>query len=150
MRFSWTGLLLAPLAAPLAFAAAMAASAPGGRPLPFFLALLAAGCAVSYGATVGLFLPTLYLLSARWPLTGWRVCPIGGALGAVAFVPLAWMAWRSSGPDSGPPAEGFVTFFLRWAADPLAAIFPAAGLVTAAAYWWLGTRRRRRAARAAR
>jgi hypothetical protein len=65
-------------------------------------------------------------------------------LGAAAFVPLTWMEWKSSGPDSGPPTEGFPEFFVRWGADPLTALFPLAGLITAGLYWWLGTRRRGR------
>jgi hypothetical protein len=60
------------------------------------------------------------------------------------FVPLTWMDWKSSGTDSGPPTESFFTFFVRWTADPLTAIYPLAGLITAALYWWLGTRRRGR------
>jgi hypothetical protein len=67
---------------------------------------------------------------------------LGLVLGAVVFVPLTLMDWTSSGPDSGPPTESFWTFFLRWVADPMTAIFPLAGLVTAGLYWWLGTRRR--------
>jgi hypothetical protein len=62
--------------------------------------------------------------------------------GAVVFVPLTLLEWKSSGPDSGPPTESFRVFFLRWAADPMTAIYPAAGLVTAGLYWWLGTWRR--------
>ena len=41
------------------------------------------------------------------------------------------MAWKSSGPDSGPPTENILVFFVRWAADPFTAIFPLAGLMTA-------------------
>jgi hypothetical protein len=37
-----------------------------------------------------------------------------------------------------------LTFFVRWTADPLTAIFPLAGLITAALYWWLATWRRGR------
>jgi hypothetical protein len=48
------------------------------------------------------------------------------------------MMWKSSGPDSGPPTESFFTFFVRFSADPLTAVFPLAGLLTAALYWWLG------------
>lgn len=144
MRFSWSGLILAPLPAPLAFAAAMAVASPGDRPLLFFLVLTAAGCVVSYGTTIVLFLPSLYLLSARRPATGFTVCLLGLVLGAAAFMALAVPAWLSSGPDSGPPAEGLLAFLLRWAADPVAAMFPGAGLVTAALYWRLGARRRSR------
>jgi hypothetical protein len=41
------------------------------------------------------------------------------------------MEWKSSGPDSGPPSENFLVFFARWAADPLTAIYPVAGPLTA-------------------
>lgn len=144
MRFSWTGLILAPLLAPLAFSAAMVAAFDGNRPLMFFLVLMVPGCVVSYGTMVVAFLPSLYLLSAWRPLTGARVCLLGAALGAAAYVPLTWLAWKSSGPDSGPPEESYFVFLVRWAADPLAAVYPVAGLVTAALYWWLGTLRHRR------
>jgi hypothetical protein len=39
--------------------------------------------------------------------------------------------------SDGPPM-----FMLRFGTDPTTAIFPIAGLVTAALYWWLATRRR--------
>jgi len=143
MRFSWAGLILAPLLAPLLFVAAVLGP-PQDRSWPLaFLVFMVPGCIVSYGATVFLFLPSLYLLSGRWKPTGLRACLLGLVLGAAVAVPLTWMAWKSSGPDSGPPVEGFLTFALRWAADPMMAIFPAAGLVTAGLYWWLGTRRHR-------
>ncbi len=45
------------------------------------------------------------------------------------------MDWTSSGPNSGPPIESFLTFFLRWAADPMNVIYPLAGLVMAGLYW---------------
>jgi hypothetical protein len=85
-----------------------------------FLILLVPSWVVSYGTTIFLF-----------PLQG-----------AVVFVPLTLLEWKSSGPDSGPPTESFWVFFLRWAADPMTAIYPMAGLVTAELYWWLGTLRR--------
>ncbi len=77
-------------------------------------------------------------------MTGFKVCLLGLVLGAAVFVPLTWMEWTSSGPDSGPPTESFLVFFVRSAADPFAAISPLAGLITAGLYWWLGTWRRGR------
>jgi hypothetical protein len=73
-----------------------------------------------------------------------KVCLIGLVLGTLVFVPLTLLEWKSSGPDSGPPTESFLTFFLRWAADPLTAMYPLAGLVTSGLYWWLATWRRGR------
>jgi len=143
MRFTWTGLILAPLPLPVLFSAVLAVL-EGDRPLFGFLVLLVPGCVVSYGTTIFLFLPCLFLLSMWRPLTGFRVCLLGLLLGAAVFVPLTLMMWKGSGPDSGPPTESFLTFFVRWSADPLTAIFPLAGLITAGLYWWLGTRRRGR------
>src|SRR5476649_416976 len=131
MRFSWTGLILAPLLVPVIFSAAMLSSLPGNSPPLNFLFLMVPGCFVSYGTTIFLFLPSLYLLSAWRPMTAFKVCLLGLVLGALVIVPLTWMEWKSSGPDSGPPTESFVAFFLRWAADPTTAMFPAAGLATA-------------------
>jgi hypothetical protein len=102
-------------------------------------------CLISYGTTIVLFLPALFVLSLLRPVTGWMACLLGIVLGAAMIVPVTVMAWASSGPDSGPPAESFLTFFVRWAADPFMLVFPAAGLATAALYWWHGTRSQPRA-----
>ena len=142
MRFSWTGLILAPLLVPLILSAALLSFFQGDRPVLLFLILLVPSCVVSYGTTIFLFLPSLFLLSVWRPMTGLKACLLGLVLGAVVFVPLTLLEWKSSGPDSGPPTESFWVFFLRWAADPMTAICPLAGLVTAGLYWWLGAWRR--------
>ena len=144
MRFTWTGLILAPLLVPVLFSAAFVSLSGGDRPVLRFLILLVPGCIVSYGVTIVLFLPCLFLFSLWRPMTGFKVCLLGLVLGAAVFVPLTWIEWKSSGPDSGPPTESFLAFFVRWAADPLTAIYPLAGLITAGLYWWLGTWRRGR------
>jgi hypothetical protein len=144
MRFSWTGLILAPLLVPVIFSVAVLGFLHGNIPLLMFLILMVLSCFVSYGATIFLFLPSLYLLSAWRPMSAYKVCLLGLVLGAVVIVPLTLMEWKGSGPDSGPPTESFVVFFLRWATDPMMALCPLAGLVTAALYWWLGTWRTRR------
>jgi hypothetical protein len=144
MRFTWTGLILAPLLVPVIFSVAFLSMSQADRPVLVFLLLLVPGCIVSYGATIFLFLPCLFLLSLLRPMTGFKVCLLGLVLGAAVFVPLTWMDWKSSGTDSGPPTETFLAFSVRWAADPFNAIYPLAGLITAALYWWLGTRRRGR------
>jgi hypothetical protein len=144
MQFSWTGLILAPLLVPLMFSAAMLSSLQGSSPVLLFLLMMVPSCVVSYGTMIFLFLPSLFLLSLRRPITGFNVCLLGLVLGAVVFVLQTWTEWKSSGPDSGPPTESFVVFFVRWAADPMAAMYPPAGLVTAGLYWWLGTWRRGR------
>jgi hypothetical protein len=55
------------------------------------------------------------------------------------FVSLTLIAWASRGPDL--PIKNYFVFFLLWAADPVTALFPLAGLITAGLYWWLGKRR---------
>ena len=143
MRFSWTGVILAPLLVPVLFTVTLWALQDGWS-VPMFLFLAVPACIVSYGTTIFLFLPCLYLLSLQRPLTGLKVCLLGLALGAAVIVPLTLMLWKGSGPDSGPPEESFFTFFVRWVDDPLMAVFPVAGLITAGFYWWLGTWRQRR------
>jgi hypothetical protein len=142
MRFSWTGLILAPLLVPLIFCAVMSPLLTNGSVALTFLILLIPSCVVSYGTTIFLFLPALLLLSSWRPMTGLRTCLLGLVLGAAVYVPLTLLLWKGSGPDSGPPTESFWVFFLRWAADPTTALYPIAGLVTAGLYWWLGTWRR--------
>ena len=144
MRFSWTGLILAPLLVPVIFSATMIILAEGNSLLAF-LTMLVAGCIVSLGTTIFLFLPCLFLLSLTQQMTGLKVCLLGLVLGALVFVLLTLIAWGGSGPDSGPPIENFFVFFLRWAADPITALFPLAGLITAGLYWWLGKRKTGRA-----
>jgi hypothetical protein len=144
MRFSWTGLILAPLLVPTIFSVAMQDFLGSSNVMLSFLFLMISSCIISYGATIFLFRPSLYLLSLWRLITGLKVCLLGLVLGMLAFVPLTLMMWKGRGPDSGPPTESFLTFLVRWAADPLTAIFPLAGLITAALYWWLATRRRAR------
>jgi hypothetical protein len=139
MRFSWRGLILAPLLAPAIFSGLMAVGFDNNNPVLAFLFMMFLGCIVSYGSTIFLLLPSLYLLSLWRPLTGLNVCLLGFVLGAAAFVPITLMEWKASGPDSGPPTENPLVFLLRFAADPTTVIYPLAGLVTAGLYWWLAT-----------
>src|SRR5664279_6354205 len=133
MRFSWTGLILAPLL-PAMFSAALMGIFQADRPVLAFLILLIPGCIVSYGTTIFLYLPCLFLLSLWRPMTGFKVCLLGVVLGAAVVVPLTWMDWKSSGADSGPQTKSFLDFFVRWVADPFMAIYPLAGLITAGLY----------------
>lgn len=140
MRFSWTALILAPLLVPAVYSGAMV-GLMDSRSAMVFLILMIVGCIISYGTTIFLFLPSLYLLSRWRPMTGLTVCLLGLVLGMLVIVPMTAMEWKASGPDSGPPTENFLTFFVRFAADPFSAIFPVAGLMTSGFYWWLATRR---------
>jgi hypothetical protein len=139
MRFSWTGLIIAPLLAPIIFCALVASLSEANRPVLAFLFLMVPSCVVSYGTVIFLFLPSLYLLSLFRPMTWLTVCLLGLALGAAVFVPLTLIEWKASGPDSGPPTESFLSFFLRWGADPFTLIYPLAGLITSGFYWALVT-----------
>ena len=94
MRFSWTGLILAPLLVPLMFSAALLGLLEGEWPVLLFLLLLVPACIVSYGTTIFLFLPCLFLLSLWRPMTSFKVCLLGLVLGSAVFVPLTWMAWK--------------------------------------------------------
>jgi hypothetical protein len=142
MQFSWRGLILAPLLVPAIFSGLMAAASDNNNPVLAFLFVMALGCIISYGSTIFLLLPSMYLLSLRRPLTGLNVCGLGLVLGAAVFVPITLIEWKASGPDSGPPTENPLAFMLRFGADPTTAIYPVAGLVTAGLYRWLATRRR--------
>jgi hypothetical protein len=141
MHFSWRALLLAPLPVPLIGSVVMAPLLNGEGPvvLPFLILLIPA-CLISYGTTIFMFLPALFVLSRLRPVTGWMACLLGFLLGAAMIAPVTLFAWKGSGPDSGPPTENFLPFFMHWALDPFMLIFPMAGLVTAALYWWHGTR----------
>lgn len=138
MRFSWSGVVLAPLLLPLLcglFAVVIAFSPHG--PLASFLFLFIPAGVVSYGTMIFLFLPSLYALAKLVPLTFVRVCLIGAVLGAMWTVPLMWAAWLSSGPDSGPPEDTFWRFLVQWVLDPgivLFALFPLSGAITTALY----------------
>jgi hypothetical protein len=55
------------------------------------------------------------------------------------FVSLTLIAWGHRDPDL--PIKNFFVYFRLWAAGPVTALFPLAGLITAALYWWLGKRR---------
>ena len=143
MRFSWTGLFLAPLLVPLIACTVMAPLLRGEGPVILtFTILLIPACVISYGTTLFLFLPALFLLSRLVAVTRWMACLLGLLIGAAVFVPVTMLAWATSGPDSGPPAENFGVFLVRWATEPFMLFYPLGGLVTAALYWWLRTRRR--------
>jgi len=140
---SWIGLILAPLLVPVTFSAALLIYL-GEWQVVSFLFLVVPALVISYGTTIFLFLPCLFVLSLFRPVTAFWACLLGLLLGALVFVPLTLLAWKGSGPDSGPPTENFLIFFARSAADPVAVLFPLGGLITAGLYWSLGTWRRAR------
>ena len=116
---------------------------PGLAIIGAFLLLLVAACVISYGATLILFLPLLFLLSLVTSVTRWMVWLLGLVLGAAVFLPVARLAWATGGPNSGPMNEDFWDFFAGWLTEPFMLFYPLGGLVTAALYWWFGTRQLR-------
>ena len=137
MRFTWVGLILAPLPVPVAFTAIMVPQDQWWTSACLLMLIL--GCFVGYGTTILVFLPCLYLLSQWRPLTGFMVCLLGLALGAAAFVPVIALLWIGGSLDPTIPPESVSSFLLGLAPEPITWTFPLAGLITAGLYWWLGT-----------
>ena len=87
MRFSWTGLLLAPLVVPALFSVALMSFSSVGHAVLSFLIALILGAIISYGTTVLLFLPSLFVVSRCRPMTGLSVCVLGMVLGLAVYLP---------------------------------------------------------------
>src|SRR4051812_47724651 len=122
MRFSWKGILLAPLLAATVVSAAFVNDLYNVPPMRSFFILLIPACVISYSTTVVVFLPALFVISKWLPLTTATVCFLGFVLGAVAYVPVIWLAWETSGPDLGPPLVSLTTYLLRWYIEPQTAV----------------------------
>lgn len=140
MRFSWKALFLAPLAIPALYSVAFEVANPGRSPILAVLLLGILGAAVSYGATVFLLLPALFVLSRFRPLTAFLTGLAGFVLGGVAWVPVTWQAYCASGVDSGPPEGTFAQYLWRQGLGIDFWAFLLAGFVTAVVYWFLSTR----------
>jgi hypothetical protein len=141
MQFSWRGVLIAPAVVPTIVGIAAAILLGGGSLVLFLLSFVIASL-VSYSVTIFVFLPCLYVLSRVRIVTGIMTSLLGLALGMTAYIPWTLIEWKSSGPDSGPPTESYLSFLLRWDFDPLTLVFLPAGLITASLYWWIGGRNR--------
>jgi hypothetical protein len=141
MLFSWRGLLIAPAVVPGIFSIAVAGLLGRGSIVLLLVSFIIASI-ISYAITLLVFLPSLYVLSRIHNMTGITTSILGLLLGMTAYIPWTWIEWQSSGGDSGPPTESYLSFLLRWDFDPLTLIFLPAGLVTAAIYWRLGNRQR--------
>ena len=76
MRFSWKALLLAPLPVPLVYSLAFVILSPMSKhPIPGFLFCFVLGSIFSFGTTLFLFLPCVFLLLSGCPTVGY----LGGA-----------------------------------------------------------------------
>lgn len=136
-ELSWKGIVLPPLAVPLLFSAAIQISTPGQQPILAFLVIFALGSMVSYAATILLLLPSLFLVSRFIQLTALLTGLAGTVLGAVVNIPVAWLAYRSSGTNSGTPQGTFGEYLLRQPVGWKMLALPTAGLVTALLFWFL-------------
>ncbi len=125
---------------PCFLASAITASVPNNDAILSFLYFFIPGAVIAYAVTITLFLPALYVLS-RLTAVGVRlVCLLGTMLGGAVYLPVAWVSFRSSGPDSGPPEGTFPDYLLRNLDDPLTWAFPLGGLMTSAVYWYFARR----------
>jgi hypothetical protein len=132
--FSWFALLVAPLPALcLASTLMMPPSGTSGFSVGGFLLLAALGSPFAYAGTVALAV-CLHLLGKRMPVNRATSALCGLLLAAMELLPVLFLSWSSSGPDSGPPIELFPTYLARQWADPLCWVFVGAGLVTALVY----------------
>jgi hypothetical protein len=137
MNFSWKALILAPLPIPLIFGALFAISFPGRNPFASFLFFSALGSVLSYGTTMFLFLPCLFMVSTFTPLTASLTGVLGTALGVLVYVPVIWTSYKASGDDSGPPQITFGEYLRQHAFEWDFWAFLVGGLVTALLYWFL-------------
>jgi hypothetical protein len=139
MRFTWRAVVLAPLAAPMLFS--LAACGDAKSRVLGFLCFFLLGSFFSYGATMMLWLPSLFCLSLLTRLRFFKACLLGMFLGLVSYFPVAWVFWKSSGPDSGPPEITFVAYLARSLGEWSTWFFPVGGLITAIAWWMLSNQR---------
>ena len=144
MRFSWPALLLAPLPVPVLLSAAFVFLTPGRNQLWGFLFFAAVGAVFSYGGTVVLLLPCLFLLSRVTRLNALWAGALGALLGLAIYLPKEWISWHASGVDSGPPSDTFAQYLARNFFSLELPCFVGAGLVAALLYWWLAGLRPRR------
>lgn len=140
MKISWKALALAPLAAPFLFSAAITGSSGPKNWAWGFCFYFLLGSLLSYTTTIFLFVPGLFCLSSFTVPRPYKVCLLGTFLGIVIYFPVTWMMYQSSGPDSGPPQGTYLGFLARSMADPMACLFPVAGLITAITYCALAKR----------
>ena len=135
MPFSWKALLLAPLLVPSLTGVGLSLASAGNYLGGFLFCFVLCGV-LSYGATVCLLLPCLFLASCFTRLSAWRTTLLGLVLGLVVYFPVSWEMYVTSGIDSGPPSGTFAHYLWRnfWSDSWL---FAASGMFTALLYWLL-------------
>lgn len=150
MRRSFlTAVLVAPLVVPVICTGTFALyiwPGMGLKALPAILIVAGVLFFSTYGATIVIGAPIL-LLASRWMRVNALVVLAAGALAAaIAYLPLAWLDYQTSGNNSGPPDPISPLQFLHWAFAGAAVPFFAcifAGLITATAFYFLSGLRRK-------
>ena len=140
LRVSWSAVAIAPLPIALLYSLGLAIAMPGSNPLLSFLFLFALSSVVSYGATVFLLLPCLFVLSTVVRPSAYVTAAVGTGLGCSVYVAAAWIAYHGSGSNSGPPEGSFADYLQRQGLDWGFWAFVVAGLATATLYWILQNR----------
>ena len=138
MRFSWKALVIAPLAVPVLTGAVLALGVEQKAADAFFF-FTALTSVFSYAATAGLLAPAVFVAARFTRMTAWRTGLIGLGLGAILCVPICWIMYKSSGPDSGPPTETYAEWLMRWGVGwcwP----FIVGGAANGLLYGWLASR----------
>lgn len=137
MKLSWRGLILAPLPIPLVFSVLFEISTPGRSPILSFLFFFVLGCVLSYGITIFIFLPCLFLVSKLTLLTALLTSLVGTVIGFLVYFPINWQLYLSSGVDSGPPEGTFGNYLWKHGFEWDFWALLLAGLVTSFLYWYL-------------
>lgn len=117
---------------------------PGRNPFAAFLFFSALGTVLSYGITLFLFLPCLFVVSRFTPLTASLTGLLGTTFGLLVYAPIIWVSYRGSGDDSGPPQITFGEYLRQHAFEWDFWAFLVAGLITALLYWFLANQPARR------
>jgi len=140
MKFSWKALVVAPAVVPFIISTLMVIANHGKSLLASFAFLFVLSSMISYGTTIFVFLPCLYLLSKFTTLRYSWGCLLGIVIGVAILLPVDWVCYQTSGMDSGPPQSTFYEYLWRNWWDPVDWVFPVGGLVTALVYWFLVNR----------
>lgn len=124
----------APLPVPLVYSAIFTFGSGSGKPAGLFVFCFGFGLVVSALGTVALAI-TLWLMARAVQPPGRIVTGTTGTLlAAFGYVVFAWINYKSSGPDSGPPEGTFTAFLLRKEDWWVPVAFLLAGLVTSLLY----------------
>ncbi len=135
---------MAPLVLPVIFTGIFAVSLLRGMGLWTALPAIVIAAVVlfgsSYGATIVIGAPVVFLASRRMRVNALVVLAAGALAGAIAYLPLVWFMYQSSGNDSGPPDPITPVQFLHWAFADGAVFFLVCifvGLITATIFYFL-------------